>query len=130
VSNAESTASDIVIRNYHPGDEHSWLALIEAALDSPYDWFNRRVSLDALGTALQHPDMHPAYNIFFAEAAGQVVGCAGLWRSPERTRGVGCVLVHPQWRRPGLGTELLQRISQRARVSGANRLDVGVVAQS
>ena len=130
MSNAESTVSDVVIRNYRPGDEHSSLALIDAAPDFPYYWFNRSASLDALRTVPEHPDMHPSHNLFFAEAAGQVVGYAELWRSPERTRGVGRVLVHPQWRRRRLGTELLQRISQRARVSGANRLDVGVAAQS
>lgn len=124
-----SKASDVVIRNYRPGDEHDWLALIEAAPDFPYDWFNRRASLDALRTALQHPDMHPTHNTFFAEAAGQVVGYAELWRSPGRTRGVGRVLVHPGWRRRGLGTELLRSIAQRARVTGADRLDISVAAR-
>ena len=50
MSNAESTVSDVVIRNYRPGDEHSSLALIDAAPDFPYYWFNRSASLDALRT--------------------------------------------------------------------------------
>lgn len=114
------------LRNYRPGDEARWLALIRAAPDFPYAVFGHTPSLDALRMVLEHPQMDPAHNLFFAEAEGCSVGYAELWHAPGRPRHTGRVLVHPRWRRQGLGSALLQTIAIRARELDGKYLDVQI----
>jgi len=122
------TAS-VVIRTFRPGDEKKWLELIHAATDFAYDFFNRTPSLDALRMVIEHPQMDAAHNLFFAQVSEQFVGYAELWCATGQARTVGRVLVHPQWRRRGLGSALLKRIEQRARDVGGRYLDISVAAQ-
>lgn len=114
------------IRNYRPGDEQAWLALIQAAPDFPYALFNRSPSLDALRVMLEHPHMDSAHNLFVAEADGRFVGYGELWHVLGRPRNTSRVLVHPQRRRQGLGAGLLRAIEARARVLGGQYLDVQI----
>jgi len=114
------------VRNYRPGDEQAWLALIQAAPDFPYSLFNRSPSLDALRVMLEHPYMDPAHNLFFAEAAGCFVGYGEHWHAPDGLRSTMRVLVHPDWRRQGLGTSLLRIIEARARELGVPYLDTQI----
>jgi mycothiol synthase len=116
----------LAIRNYRPGDDGAWLALIQEAPDFRYDFFGRSASLDALRVMLEHPHMDAARNLFFAEAGGGLVGYGELWHAPGRPRGVIRVLVHPGWRRQGLGTRLLIAIEQRARELDTEYLDVQI----
>ena len=121
-----------MIRNYRPGDEEAWLALIRACLDFRQRFFNRSPSLDALRVVIEHPHMDAAQNLFFAEASGLFVGYAELWcaAGTELTaRTVGRLLVHPEWRRCGLGTALLARIEHRARAEGGRYLDIMAAKQ-
>jgi mycothiol synthase len=116
----------LAIRNYRPGDEAQWLALIRAAPDFPYSIFNRSPSLDALRVLLEHPYMDAAHNLFFVEADGCLVGYGELWHAPGRPRSTFRVLVHPDWRRQGLGTKLLRTIEARARELDGKYLDVQI----
>jgi len=75
---------------------------------------------------IEHPSMDAANNLWFAEARGRLVGYAELWHDIGRPRKVFKLLVHPEWRRRGLGTELLRRVEDRARLLGGSRLDVMV----
>ena len=118
--------ASLPIRNYRPGDETAWLALIQAAPDFPYEIFNRSPSLDALRVMVEHPYMDAAQNLFFAEAHESVVGYAELWHAHGWPRGTLRVLVHAQWRRQGLGTRLVRTIEARARQLGAHYLDVAI----
>ena len=114
------------IRNYRPGDERAWLALILSAPDFPYALFNRSPSLDALRVMLEHPHMDPAHNLFFAEAPCGIVGYGELWHAPGHARHTLRVLVHSEWRRQGLGTTLLRTIEARARELGGQYLDTQI----
>jgi mycothiol synthase len=114
------------IRNYQPGDETAWLALIRACPDFGEHFFNRSASLDALRMVVEHPNMDPAHNLFFAEAEGAFAGYAELWCAANSPRAVGRVLVHPDWRSRGLGTALLQRIESGATTLGSHYLDISV----
>jgi mycothiol synthase len=121
-----------MIRNYRPGDEKAWLELIRACPDFAQSFFNRSASLDALRVVIEHPQMDAVHNLFFAEARGQFVGYAELWcatRSGPTARTVGRLLVHPNWRRRGLGTMLLARIEPRARAEGGSYLDIMAAEQ-
>jgi len=119
-------AGSLPIRNYRPGDEGAWLALIRSAPDFPYSLFNRSPSPDGLRMMLEHPYMDPAHNLFFAEAEGRLAGYGELWHAPGRPRNTLRVLVHPDWRRRGLGTRLLRTIEARARALGGQRLDTQI----
>jgi mycothiol synthase len=114
------------IRNYQPGDETAWLALIRACPDFQEHFFNRSASLDALRTVVEHPNMDPAHNLLFADSGAGFAGYAELWCAAELLRAVGRVLVHPDWRSRGLGTVLLQRIEERARSVGSHYLDISI----
>jgi mycothiol synthase len=119
----------ITIRNYRPGDEEAWVALMRAAADFPYAMFNQSPSLDALRTMIRHPYMDAEHNLFSSEARGEMVGYAELWHAPDKPRTTGRVLVHPAWRRGGLGTALLRHIEARGRHVGGRYLDMQIAAQ-
>ena len=123
-------ADDPTIRNHNPGDASQWLALLNASPDCIHDFFNQRPSFEALRMVVEHPHMDPAHNLFFAEREGRFVGYAEVWRTPGRTRTVGRVLVHPDWRRRGLGTALLRHVERRSRAEGGRYLDVLVAGQN
>jgi mycothiol synthase len=112
------------IRNHQPGDERPWLALIRACPDFDEHFFNRSPSLDALRVVVEHPHMDPARSLFFADSGSGFAGYAEVWCAEDQARAVGRVLVHPHWRRRGLGSALLLRIEQRAQAVGSNYLDM------
>jgi mycothiol synthase len=114
------------IRTYCSGDEEAWLELIRACRDLRQEFLNRSPSLDALRVVIEHPHMDSQHNLFFAASGGQFVGYAETWCTPATPRAVGRVLVHPHWRRRGLGSALLARVSQRAAVVGGRYLDIAV----
>ena len=59
------------------------------------------------------------------EHDGVLVGCAALYPfSDEPVAELACLAVTPEYRRAGLGDQLLKRIEQRARVQGLERLFV------
>ena len=64
--------------------------------------------------------MDAARNLFFAEAAGQLVGYAELWHAVGLARTTARVLVHPAWR--GLGRALLPAWVQWLREQGASSI--------
>jgi mycothiol synthase len=121
-----------IIRNYRPGDEEPWLELIRACPDFAQSFFNRGASLDALRVVIEHPHMDAVHNLFFAETRRQFVGYAELWGGTvtgPTARIVGRLLVHPDWRRRGLGTMLLARIEHRARAEVGSYLDIVAAEQ-
>jgi mycothiol synthase len=117
------------IRNFRPGDEQAWLSLILAAPDFPYAFFNRRPSIDALQMTLAHPAMDAAHNLFFAEVAAQLVGYAELWHAAGLKRATARVLVHPTWRRKGVGRRLLGLLEGRARAGGGTHMDIQISSE-
>ncbi len=82
------------------------------AVDQP----ERGTSLQELRERFGLPTLRPEENVFVAETGGQVVGYTrlrlekGEVESVFKTNGV----VHPAWRRRGMGRRLLKRAYQRA----------------
>ena len=59
------------------------------------------------------------------EHDGMLVGCAALYPfSEDNAAELACLAVTPEYRRAGLGDQLLRRIERRARVHGLDRLFV------
>jgi hypothetical protein len=79
------------IRNYQPGDEKSWLALIRACPDFDEHFFNRSPSLDALRVVVEHPHMDAGRSLFFADCGTGFAGYAEIWCMAGQPRAAGRV---------------------------------------
>jgi mycothiol synthase len=102
------------IRNYRESDLEPLVELINAA--DAVDQLERGTSPQELRERFDLPTLRPEENVFVTQAGGRVVGYAevrlekGEVESVFKTEGV----VHPEWRRRGIGRRLLERAYQRA----------------
>lgn len=108
--------SEITIRTYRPEDLPALVALINEA--DAIDQTERATTLEKMEHEMSFPDYFPATDCFLAWQNGRLVGYADLLlakgdHSQEATVYTWGV-VHPQWRRQGLGRRLLDRLYQRA----------------
>ena len=109
--------SHCTVRNYSPDDFNSYVQLhVEAErLDKAGHCTSPRVLREGLG----RPNYSPENDLFVAEVEGVVKGCMNL--TPEL--GIGRVvlncLVHPEYRRKGLATQLYYSALRRASSLGA-----------
>lgn len=106
--------NEVRIRNYRERDLEPLVELINAA--DAVDQTEWGTSLQELRERFASPTLKPEENVFVAQARGQVVGYTRLRlekgdvESVFKTNGV----VHPEWRRRGIGRRLLKRAHQRA----------------
>lgn len=59
-----------------------------------------------------------------ADDADRLIGFGGVWKAPMDERAYGLLVVHPAWRRRGIGGALLERLLARARKLQAAYLGV------
>jgi mycothiol synthase len=101
-------------RNYRESDLEPLVELINAA--DAVDQLERVTSLQELRERFDLPTLKPEENVFMAQAGRQVVGYTrlrlekGEMESVFKADGV----VHPEWRRQGIGRRLLRRAHRRA----------------
>jgi mycothiol synthase len=106
--------NEVRIRNYRERDLEPLVELINAA--DVVDQLEWGTSLQELRERFSLPTLQPEENVFVAQAGGQVVGYTrlrlekGEAESVFQTDGV----VHPEWRRQGIGQRLLKRAHQQA----------------
>jgi mycothiol synthase len=109
-------AEGIEIRPFRDTDDYEILATVFAAC-TPVDGFEQPRSVSDFRQQFAAFGMHPERIGFVAEAGGQGVGyIVGTDDGPSEEFGqrrfhVGNI--HPDWRRRGIGTELLRRIQAR-----------------
>ena len=112
------------IRNYRPTDFDKYVRLIvEAEELEPTGCY---ASPEVLSENLYRPNYSPEQDLFVVETAGNIVGYVDV--APELL--IGRVIldwfIHPDHRRRGLATELLDYATHRAKELGADVAHVGI----
>lgn len=107
------TATDVQIRNVREDDLEAIVALINEA--EAVEKMERGISLTELWARLHQPGLDPTRDAFLAEADGRLVGfCAYNIDQDEAEWGAETWgVVHPAWRRQGIGRRLLEAVCKR-----------------
>ena len=116
--------SPYTIRNYRPADFAGYVRLnIEAEALEPT---GRGISPEAIAERLGRPDYSPEKDLFLVEKGGSLVGYTDLVAELAIGRVILDCWVHPQHRRRGLATKLLDYAIPRAQELGARVAHVSV----
>lgn len=108
----------IAIRNYCPDDLPALVALINEA--DAYDRLERATTLEQLAHEMSFPTAWPETDCFLAWEGDRLVGYSDLYvrmgdASIDRESTIySWGVVHPRWRRRGVGRRLLERSYRRA----------------
>jgi len=92
----------------------------------PFDRSGRLGDAIALRKRWSRPGNQPEAECLVAEALGKVVGYAYRFTVAGSAQCQVDGVVHPAWRRQGIGRQLLARTAEDARLSGAQSLDLRV----
>lgn len=110
--------SEITIRNYRPDDLSALVALINEA--DAHDKLERATTLQELDHEMSFPTASPETDCFLAWDSDRLVGYTDMYvrkGNPKRDKETTIYswgLVHPRWRRRGLGHRLLATAYRRA----------------
>jgi mycothiol synthase len=127
----ERSADRLVIRAYRgERDIQAITALLNAGAE--VDGPEEGRSQDEVRLALTSPTALAEENVFLFEVEGQLVayGRVELEEGPEHSQFVLRGMVHPDWRRRGVGTRVMERLEQRVeeRLGDAKTQAVFIVA--
>lgn len=120
------------IRNYRPADFNAFIRLaIEVETMEP---MGHCTSPRMLGESLKQPNFFPERDIFIAEINRNIVGFMSVTSEPYAGRVILDCLLHPEHRRQGLATKLLDCATLRAgelkaKVAHANVMEDNKVAR-
>jgi mycothiol synthase len=108
----EKMTNEITIRNYRPDDLPALVALINEA--DAFDQMERATTQEELGFEMTWPNYHPETDCFLAWQDGRLIGYADFLLR-KGGRGEDSIfytwgIVHPGWRRRGLGRRLLEML--------------------
>ncbi|MBM4430441.1 MAG: GNAT family N-acetyltransferase [Chloroflexi bacterium] len=109
------------IRAFEPTDIEAAATLINTCVDA--DGVGQRLSPQMVRDWMSLPSIDAASDWFVAEADGQLVGLAMLFREPG-TRLVYWLSIHPTWRDGTLGQRLVERCLNHARTQKEPVLDI------
>lgn len=113
------------IRAYEPDEDLNGLYKLLTAVEE-HDQDGEDISIEALRQQLTWRNHNPRHDCFVVEqphVPASLIGYASL-SGRTGTRCTVYAVVHPNWRRQGLGTQLLDRAHERAEKSGSNKFIV------
>ena len=108
------------IRHYAPEQDLPALARLLTEIET-IDRDGEDTSEEYLRASLAWPNYRPATDVWVAESQGNLVGYGLALEQPSQ-RCTIYVVVHPEQRRKGLGSELLESTLDRAREFGAGNI--------
>jgi mycothiol synthase len=105
---------NIIIQTYRPGDLPALVALTNQV--DAYDQMERATTLAELEHEWASPSYYPETDCFMAWDNGRLVGYADIFLriGDAESTCYSWGLVHPEWRRRGLGLRLMDKIYRRA----------------
>jgi N-acetylglutamate synthase-like GNAT family acetyltransferase len=124
----------LVIREAKPNDVRLLADLIREAFQTVAD----RFGLTPENSPTHPSNCAPAWTLaafkkgvryFIAEAGGEASGCVALERTGPEVCYLERLAVLPRFRRQGLGQALVRHTLSQARVWGASRVELGLIAQ-
>lgn len=122
------TDSPYTIRNYQPTDFNNYALLYQEA--KKLEPNGRPISTEAIAEHLARPNYSPEKDLFVVIMADSLIGYMDML--PEL--GIGRVILdcwlHPEHRRRGLATKLLDDARHRAREIGAKVIQVNVMEEN
>jgi len=108
--------ANVIVRNYRPEDLPALVAMINEA--NEYDQLERAVTLEGMQHEMTWPNYHPETDCFLAWKNGRLVAYADfLMRAGEENSAAIFYtwgMVHPRWRRLGIGRHLIETLHRRA----------------
>jgi mycothiol synthase len=109
-------AGEFVLRNYRPGDLEALVALINES--DEYDQLERATTVEHMKHEMSWPNYQPETDCFLVWKNGRLVGFADFFFRRGTDGGDSVFyasgVVHPRWRRLGLGRRLMEALYQRA----------------
>jgi mycothiol synthase len=107
---------NVVLRNYRPDDLASLVAVINES--DEYDQLERATTLEETEHEMSWPNYHPETDCFLAWKNGRLVGYADFFFRRGTDGGDSTFytwgVVHPRWRRLGVGRRLMEALLERA----------------
>jgi mycothiol synthase len=112
--------SDFLIRHYVPENDVTALSHMLTEVES-IDRDGEEKSEEFLRSMLEWPNFEPDQNVWIAESEGKFVGFCQILPRLESDSSI-YVVVHPDQRRKGLGSELLKFVLSRAHETGSKKI--------
>jgi mycothiol synthase len=112
--------NSFTIRHYAPEQDLSVLARMLTEIES-MDRDGEDTSVEYLRASLAWPNYRPAQDVWVAEAEGKLIGYGVALEQPSQNCTI-YVVVHPSYRRQGLGSQLLALTLQRALELGSKNI--------
>ena len=112
--------NSFIIRHYVPEQDLSSLARMLTEIES-MDHDGEDTSVEYLRASLAWPNYRPAQDVWVAEAEGKLIGYGVALEQPSQNCTI-YVVVHPSYRRQGLGSQLLALTLQRAQELGSKNI--------
>ena len=122
------SVSSFSIRPFSQVDFPSYVSVVAAA--EAVDGIGRPISESRLAEELNRPNYHPEENCFVARFDSTVVGYVRVMPELEIERVILEAVVHPEYRRRGIGKRLLEEGVSRGRGLGAKLAHVGIPQNS
>jgi len=116
--------SDYIIRNYRSGDLE---ACVELWLLEGQDQTGHCTSPQIVEMWLQKPSFTPEETVLIAEKDGAIIGCLNITPELARKYAVIHCTVHPNHRRQGIATALINKSTERVIAMGATAASTDIL---
>ena len=113
-------------RNFNPETDFGPMVRLRQEAEA-HDQTGEPVTEQALSAQLELPDHQPERDRWIIPHPAEperLIGYAMTWFRPVTSKAYLELVIHPGWRRQGLGTSLLAQACQHARSLGATRISV------